>query len=101
MKFDQQTTLLVGGRLAASAAPEACSHAVWSQPGRKMKILLLLLVVMVIQGCSYQGWHEGLKQAQKSECTKLMEPDRRQCLESLDYSFEEYERERRKRQTLE
>jgi len=59
-------------------------------------LIFLGVFAFTFQGCSYKGIHEGLKYSEKHQCHKLMEPDRTHCLESLDYSFEEYERETQK-----
>jgi hypothetical protein len=54
----------------------------------------LLLMAILVQGCSTRMWYEGFKQAQMSECSKLQDKEREECLRDAGKSYDQYERER-------
>ncbi len=59
-----------------------------------MKMTRLLLVCLVLTGCSYQGVYEGVRANQRYECSKLPPSQYDECMQSANKSYEEYERER-------
>lgn len=58
--------------------------------------LLAVLLLLITVSCTARDWHQGLKASQRNECYKMDESQRRSCLESLDYTYEEYLEEHRK-----
>jgi hypothetical protein len=55
---------------------------------------LILLVIVFLQGCTTRMWYEGFKQAQASECSKLQDKERQECLRDAGISYDQYQRER-------
>jgi hypothetical protein len=58
--------------------------------------LLVVLCLFALSSCTVRDWHQGLKVRQKNECYSMPESQRRDCLQSLDYSYEEYLEEHQK-----
>ena len=59
------------------------------------KNLFAVLLLLTTASCTAQNWHQGLKTYQRNECYKMPESQRQSCLQSLDYSYDEYLEERR------
>lgn len=54
----------------------------------------ILLVMALLQGCSGSMWYAGMKQVQASECSKLQDREREECLRDAGVSYDQYQRER-------
>jgi hypothetical protein len=54
----------------------------------------ILLVMVLLQGCSTRMWYDGFKQAQANECSKLQDRDREACMRDAGVSYDQYQRER-------
>jgi len=61
-----------------------------------MKMIPLLLVLLVLVGCSNKGIYEGVKAGNRNGCFKLPPSQYDQCMASANKSYDEYERERNK-----
>jgi hypothetical protein len=61
---------------------------------RSVEWCFLFLAAIMVQGCSARMWYDGFKQAQMSECSKLQEREREECLRDAGMSYDQYERER-------
>ncbi len=59
-------------------------------------ILICSLSVVSFTSCSYSSWHQGFKEQQTQKCYDAEGLIQTECLDSLDYSIEEYEEERNK-----
>ena len=57
--------------------------------------LLAVLLLFSTSSCTARGWHQGLKAQQRNECYKMPESQIKDCLESLNYSYDDYLEERR------
>lgn len=55
---------------------------------------LLFFAMAMLAACTAKDWHNGLKNRQREECYRLPDSQMRQCLQSLDYTYEEYHQER-------
>ena len=51
-----------------------------------------LVCLVFFLGC--RGVYEGFKSTSAEECYKLAYPDQEQCLQQVQMSYEEYEKER-------
>ena len=51
-----------------------------------------LACLLFFLGC--RGVYEGFKSASAEECYKLAYPEQQQCLQQVQMSYEEYEKER-------
>jgi hypothetical protein len=57
-------------------------------------VCAVLLALFFLQGCTTRMWYEGFKQAQTSECSKLQDKEREECLRDAGISYDQYQRER-------
>ncbi|MBU1564510.1 MAG: hypothetical protein KJ630_02645 [Proteobacteria bacterium] len=59
----------------------------------KSSIFLLSLgCILLLGGC--RGLYEGFKSAKTEDCYRLAYPDQELCLQQVNVSYEEYEKER-------
>jgi hypothetical protein len=61
---------------------------------RGIGMFSILLVMVFLQSCSTRMWYDGFKQAQASECSKLQDREREECLRDAGVSYDQYQRER-------
>lgn len=61
---------------------------------RNVGLCSIVLVMVLLQGCSTRMWYDGFKQAQASECSKLQDREREECLRDAGISYDQYQRER-------
>jgi len=61
---------------------------------RGIGLCLIILVMAFLQGCTTRMWYDGFKQAQASECSKLQDREREECLRDAGVSYDQYQRER-------
>lgn len=61
-----------------------------------MKVKYLILIPLVIAGCSSRGAYEGIQANNRFECTKLPPSQYDECMKNANKSYDEYERERQK-----
>lgn len=59
-----------------------------------LRILPVLLYALLLGGCTGRAYHQGLKMMQEQRCYELEGERREECLQSVDYSIDEYEKER-------
>lgn len=60
--------------------------------------ILVILTLILIQGCTYQNWYTGIKDHQRQECYKLPSgAEVQQCLERNSMDYDSYKLEREKR----
>lgn len=72
-------------------------NSVWLQAENMGKILFHITIcgsLFLLLSCSYSAWHEGFRELQRNRCYELHGEAFSECLDSLDYSVEEYEEER-------
>ena len=57
---------------------------------------LFISIILVIQGCTYKAWYEGLREQQRQECHKHISDDAVQrCLDNIEnITYEEYMKSR-------
>lgn len=55
---------------------------------------VLLINVLLLVSCSGRAYHQGLKMVQEQRCYELEGQQQTECLQSLNYSIDEYEKER-------
>lgn len=61
---------------------------------RNVGLCSIVVVMVLLQGCSTRMWYDGFKQAQESECSKLQDREREECLRDAGISYDQYQRER-------
>jgi hypothetical protein len=54
----------------------------------------LILVIIVLYGCTERMVYEGARGKQRHECMKMPETERDRCLEETSKEYDEYKRER-------
>lgn len=59
-----------------------------------MKTILMLLVALSVAGCSYRAAYENIQINRRNECLKLPQSRYEECMEGVNQSYDEYERER-------
>lgn len=59
-----------------------------------MKVIPLLLVLLILTGCSNRSIYENIQANNRMECSKLPPSQYDECVENANKSFDEYERER-------
>ena len=59
---------------------------------RVLSFMLVISVLFVIIGCTYQAWYEGLREHQRQECHKHISDDVvERCLENVEnMTYEQY-----------
>lgn len=68
------------------------AHENWDEI---MKVKFLILIVLIIAGCTYRGAYEGIQTSNRFECSKLPLSQYDECMENANKSYDEYERERK------
>jgi hypothetical protein len=58
-----------------------------------MKAALLILISLLIFGCSNRSAYEGLQTSNRFECSKLPPSQYDECIKNANKPYEEYERE--------
>ncbi len=58
--------------------------------------MLFISIILVIQGCTYKAWYEGLREQQRQECHKHISDDAVQrCLDNIEnITYEQYMKSR-------
>ncbi|MCF8054533.1 MAG: hypothetical protein K9K75_04865 [Deltaproteobacteria bacterium] len=52
-------------------------------------------LLLVLQGCTYRSWYEGLRETARQECYKNKNDQQiRECLDKTNVTYEEYEKNR-------
>lgn len=59
-----------------------------------MKNVFLLVLLLVIAGCSNRAVYENLQINQRNKCQQGPQAAYEECMRGVDKSYEEYERER-------
>ena len=59
-----------------------------------MKMILILLVVFPVAGCSNRAVYENIQINKKNECLALPKSEYEKCMQGVDKSYSEYERDR-------
>lgn len=54
----------------------------------------IITITMATVACSKQGWYEGVKAANKSNCLKQPDSEYQDCIADSDDSYEQYNRKR-------
>ncbi|EAT11657.1 hypothetical protein HF888_03245 [Bermanella marisrubri] len=47
-----------------------------------------------LAACSNRAVYDGIKVGQENECRRLPEPQREECLDNINTSYDEYQRQR-------
>lgn len=67
-------------------------------PGMKKPLILALLVLVLLPGCSRRAWYEGARQSAENECRQLPPGGYEDCMRRVNRrSYEDYEKERQRR----
>ena len=61
---------------------------------RGVRLCLIPLVLVLLQGCSGRMWYDGMKQGQTFECSKLQDKERENCRQDAGVSYDHYQLER-------
>lgn len=59
-----------------------------------MKMILLLLSVSTVLGCSYRGSYDSIQASNRMQCRKLPPSQYDECMERFSTSYDDYERQR-------
>jgi hypothetical protein len=60
-----------------------------------MKVKLVIVIFLIIAGCSSRGAYEGSQASNRFECLKLPSSQYDECMNNTNKSYNEYERERK------
>ncbi len=60
-----------------------------------MKAKLVIVIFLIIAGCSSRGHYEGFQVSNRFECSKLPPSQYDECMNIANKSYDEYERERK------
>jgi len=60
-----------------------------------MKFYLVLIIVSSMVGCSNRAIYENVQINKRNECMKLPLKQYHECMEKVNKSYDEYERERK------
>ena len=55
---------------------------------------LLVLLLVLCQGCSQRTWFQGFVAGQQFQCNKLAGQERTNCLEAIPADYDRYQKER-------
>jgi hypothetical protein len=56
--------------------------------------LLIFCIFLLIQGCTYRAWYEGLQEKQRQDCYQNRSQDQN-CLDSVNgVTYDQYKKER-------
>ena len=58
-------------------------------------VICSVFFLIIIGGCSTSAWQEGMRMQQEQQCYEMDGQAQVDCLESVDYTVEEYEKERK------
>lgn len=61
-----------------------------------MKLNFLIIMFLFISACTNRGAYEGIQASNRFECSKLPHSQYDECMEKINISYDEYERERKK-----
>jgi hypothetical protein len=56
---------------------------------------LILIAVLMLSACTNRGAYEAMQASERFECHKVPTSQYDECMEKLNTSYEQYERERR------
>jgi len=56
--------------------------------------LLLMLLLILIAGCSNRQIYDAIQANQKNECLKIPSPEYEKCMERINKPYDKYEEER-------
>lgn len=59
------------------------------------KVIILLMLLTLLGGCTKRAWYDGFQAGQKHQCGKLEGESREKCLQNADMSYEEYKKNRK------
>ena len=54
----------------------------------------ILLLLLLVAGCTNQQVYNGAREANRQECQKLQQGEMQRCLQRLDVNYDEYQRQR-------
>ena len=60
-----------------------------------MKLKFVALIFLFITGCSNRVAYEGGRVSSRFECNKLQSPQYDECIDNVDKTFDDFERERK------
>lgn len=66
-----------------------------------MNKLLIVLVMFCVAGCSNKAIYDKLRLDERNKCVKEPPPTYFECIERTNKSYEEYERERKRKEISE
>jgi hypothetical protein len=55
-----------------------------------MKTHLLILILLIVYGCSSQNIYDGIRYNRDLECQKMQGADRDECSKRSDMNYDEY-----------
>ncbi|MBV2129300.1 hypothetical protein [Arsukibacterium indicum] len=59
-----------------------------------MKTALIICLLLGITGCSNKGVYQDLQRNKRNECLQLPQAEYDKCMQTMEMSYEEYERQR-------
>lgn len=60
-----------------------------------MKVKLVIVIFLIIAGCSSRGAYEGIQTSNRFECAKLPPSQYDECINNANKSYDKYERDRK------
>lgn len=60
-----------------------------------MKVKLIMLIILIMAGCSTRGAYEGIQTSKRFKCSELPPSQYDECMKDANKSYDEYERERK------
>lgn len=83
-----------GSRPRSGYRDEGLTITAWEGEALKSNILFVALAgLLFLGGC--RGLYEGFKLQKAEDCYRLPYPDQEGCLQQVDVSYEQYEKERK------
>lgn len=60
-----------------------------------MKPILIFLSLLSVVGCNNKAVYDNIQYNKRTDCLKVPASEYEQCMEGVDRSYEEYERQRK------
>lgn len=57
-------------------------------------ILIVMLSLLLVAGCSNRGWYEGMKNRERVLCNQVPASDYEDCMRQAEGNYNEYEKQR-------
>ena len=67
---------------------------------KRFRMFLILLLILVLPGCSSRMWYDGLQMVREKACYDLDGNQREECLKTADTSYDQYQQERNQKNVM-